>query len=483
MRTNLILIGLIAFCATGQCEDREFGNCSAIVGGSSLTVIGNEFANIIDIAGSEREVQVICDGAGERFTGIDQITVEAGDGDDTVSIDESDGLGALGIRIFGQNGNDWTKSQELRTGKVALRDHEFDGGLGVDTFLIASEELAERFDIAQGTDANSVEVPVMDIASGTKIANLKGSQLEILNVKMGDGNDQAHVTQILGMAINILGEEGDDGVTLTEILIEIFPPGPTLSVVDLGGGLDLCVIGGIPLSENYKIEALLDHEVPDPEIQIIDPITGNLFNILHVQHTEQIAINCDDGDDSVAVNWIAARMSGLTLLDVNLGAGENILSAVLGPPPDDGVPVPREVQIASLKVTGGGDDQITFNHSAGSWFDVAFDADTGKGDDAVSVFLGPPPDDSLPGPDGIRQLQYNVVAGKGDDFVRLQNQTQGEFFDVFFTAHFNNGDDLFEGIGPIRDAILLPGRGFDTARVTPNFRPFVSEFEKIEIQE
>jgi hypothetical protein len=246
MKANLILMHTLplsifcffAFSVAAEARDgRDLGNCTAIKDGSSLRVIGNEIANIIDIIGSEHDVTVICDGATETFTGINQMTVEAGDGDDTVSIDESDGLGAIGIHIFGQNGNDWTKSQELRTGKIALQDHEFDGGLGVDTFLIASEELADRFDIAQGTETNSVEVQVTDVATGT-------------------------------------------------------------------------------------------------------------------------------------------------------------------------------------------------------------------------------------------QLQYTVVAGKDDDFVRLENQTQGEFFDVFFTAHFNNGDDLFEGIGQIRDASLLPGRGFDTARGDTQLSPF-----------
>jgi hypothetical protein len=254
-------------------------------------------------------------------------------------------------------------------------------------------------------------------------------------------------------------------------------------VVDLGGGLDELVVNGIPLSEIYKIEGLLDQEVPDPEIQIIDPITGNLFNILRVQQTEQITVNTNDGDDNVSVNWIAGRMSGLTLLRLDLGNGENTLTAMLFPPPDDSVPVPREVQNANLGVNGGGEDQITFNHTAGSWFDVSFSADTGKGDDALSVLLGPPPDDSLPGPDGIRQLQFNLVAGKGDDFLTIQNQTQGEFFDVYLTAHLNSGDDLFQGIGQIRGAFLTPGRGFDTARVTENFRPFISEFELVEILE
>jgi hypothetical protein len=143
------------------------------------------------------------------------------------------------------------------------------------------------------------------------------------------------------------------------------------------------------------------------------------------------------------------------------------------------------VQTARFEVEAGpGNDQVAFSHSVGSWFDVFFAADTGPGADAVNALLKPPPDDGILGPEGLRQLQFNVVTGGNDDFVGLENQTSGESFNVFLYAGLEGGNDTFEGRGGrIHDANILPGRGFDTARVTPNFRPFVGDFERVEILE
>ncbi|HSE41285.1 MAG TPA: hypothetical protein VLH08_11025, partial [Acidobacteriota bacterium] len=244
------------------------------------------------------------------------------------------------------------------------------------------------------------------------------------------------------------------------------------------------VIGGTPLSEKWEIAGVLDQGIPDPEIRVIDPLTGLVAAQLQVQHTEEIAIQTKAGDDIVNVNWVAARMSDLTLLRVDLAEDEDVLNVMLFPPPDDGLPVEQEVQIARLQlISGSGSDQVNFNHFGGSWFDLSFTADTGKGDDGVSALLGPPPDDSLPGPEGIRRLHFDVDTGKGDDFTSLKNQTNSEFFDVFFDADFKGGDDLFEGSGQIQRAELLPGPGFDTARVTRNIISFVSAFEEIEIND
>jgi hypothetical protein len=147
-------------------------------------------------------------------------------------------------------------------------------------------------------------------------------------------------------------------------------------------------------------------------------------------------------------------------------------------------PPTREVQTARFEVLAGvGNDQVTLNHSAGNWFDVSLTADTGLGTDTVNAVPAPPPDDSIPGPEGLRQVQFNLVTGGDSDFVGFQNQTNGEFFDVSLSSDFGTGNDTFEGRGGIDDANILPGRGFDTARVTANFRPFVREFERIVISE
>ena len=73
-----------------------------------------------------------------------------------------------------------------------------------------------------------------------------------------------------------------------------------------------------------------------------------------------------------------------------------------------------------------------------------------------------------------------MPASGSDDFVALRNQTNGDFFVSLYTD-FGGGNDTFEGMGEIHDANISPGRGSDTARVTRNLLPFVSEFESVDI--
>jgi hypothetical protein len=567
----------------------ELGGCSAIVEGNRLLVIGNETSNIIEIVGSERGVQVTCDGASESFAGIEEITVEAGDGDDTVSINNTAGfLGGNAISISGEGGNDGITlllplelleplellglsfvaytgedSMQIISGPrddkidiapgteansvvarvtdiatemplanitasalevlrveagdgddqisadnsngllsgIAMRifaqdgddlllwavvpllpfieqDGLYDGGAGDDTMRIMAGPRADRFDIESGPEANAVALQVTDIATGRPLANISGSELEDLTVKMGDGNDQANVSHLVGVALNVLGQEGDD--TLTEVLIPIFPLGTSfISLVDLGPGDDKFSVVGASSPESYEMRGVPDLRIPDPEIRVTDLVTGREVADFHVQQTEEIMVEAGGGDDRVEVNWGAALMSGLSLIRADLGRGNDMFISNLLPVLTE--PPTNEVQTARFEVVAGrGDDQVTFNHSAGSWFDVFLTADMGLGTDTVNALLLPPPDDGIPGPEGLRQLQFDLLAGNGGDLVAVHNLTTGEFFDVFLETDLDGGDDTFEAVGAVVPCVH-PGRGFDTARVTRNLLPFVTEFERVEI--
>jgi hypothetical protein len=461
----------------------DLGGCTVIVDENRLSIIGNETANTIEMVGSESGVQVTCDGATDTFSGIEQVTIAAGAGDDSVDADNSNGLlGGIATNIFGQEGDDhmeWTHQYEFRPGNVTLLDHRFDGGFGEDVLLITSGPLQDRFDIASGRQASSVEVRIMHVVTQTALAHISGSAVETLTVKMGDANDHANIFQ-LGLALNVLGEGGDD--TLTEILIPIFPTGASLiALLDLGLGYDKFLLAGATSSEIYQISGVPDQGVPDPEIRVTDLVTGQVTADIHAQQTEEIMLEAGDGHDRVEVNWDAALMSGLSLIHADLGQGNdtfvsNLLPVLTEPPA-------HEVQTARFEVVAGrGNDQVTFSHFAGSWFDVFFTADMGPGADSVNALLSPPPDDSLPGPEGLRRLQFDLLAGNGGDLVALHNLTTGEFFDVFLEADLDGGNDTFEAVGGINPC-THPGRGFDTARVTRNLLPFVTEFERVEILE
>jgi hypothetical protein len=283
------------------------------------------------------------------------------------------------------------------------------------------------------------------------------------------------------VALNILGQGGDD-ISLIEVLPQIFQLGlPLLSLLDLGPGFDKASFIGTSAHENYDIRGVPDRIIPDPEVRVTNLVTGEVTADFHVQQTEEITVEAAGGDDRVEVNWDAALMSGLSLIRADLGRGNdmfvsNLLPVLIEPPT-------HEVQTARFELdTGPGNDEVAFSHFAGRWFDVFFAADMGAGADTVNALLFPPPDDGISGPEGLRQLQFNVVAGANADFVGLHNQTNGEFFDVFLETDLGGGDDTLEAVGGINPCVH-PGRGFDTARVTRNLLPFVSEFERVEILE
>jgi len=472
------IFSIIACAPMARAQSRSLlGSCSLIVDRNGLLVTGTRTANVIEIVGGERGVQVTCDGAMDTFSRIRAATIEAGDGDDTVHVDNSSGFLEV-IKIFGEGGTD---SGTFLVGERPPSNELFYGwwgGTGADNLGIVGSALADGFDVRPDAESNSAGVQVTDLCTGVALANINAFDNETLTIKMGAGNDVADVSQVAGTALNILGQGGDD-VTRLEVPITIFPTGITLiSFIDLGLGRDTFSIVGTSASEDYKILGTPDREI-DPQILVTDLLTGKLAADVHVQQTEEMMIETGDGDDRVELNWDAALMSGLSLIQANLGRGndtfESNLVAVLAEPPTN------QVQTARFEVEAGpGDDQVAFSDSAASWFNVFFTVDTGRGADLVDASLFPAPDDGVPGPPGSRQVQLNMVTGGNDDFVRFQNQTNGDVLNVFLFADLGGGNDIFEGLGEIHDASISPGRGLDTARVTRNLLPFVAEFEKVE---
>jgi hypothetical protein len=301
----------------------------------------------------------------------------------------------------------------------------------------------------------------------------------------GDGNDEFNLTYVLGAGLpgidlSLFGELFADALL---ILLEGRRPtefqGGT-AFWDGGSGVDKLTLVGTSASEYYGISGTPDRQ-NDPEIRVTDLVTGMVTADVHMQQTEEMTVRSGDSDDRIEVNWDAALMSGLTFIQAALGKGNDTFVANLLPVLTE--PSTREVQTARFEVLAGvGNDQVSFNHSAGSWFDVFFTADTGLGTDTVNALLLPPPDDSIPGPEGLRRLQFDLLAGNGEDLVAVHNLTTGEFFDVFLEADLGSDGDTFEAVGGILPCVH-PGRGFDTARVTRNLLPFVTEFERVEILE
>jgi hypothetical protein len=180
---RLTALALACFApVAGAQSHSDLGSCSVTVDGNRLLVVGDENPNTIDVVGTYTGVQVTCDGATDTFAGIEEITLEGRDDDDRVTVDDSLGfLGGSLINIFGEGGDDLLfqfsrlyNDEDPYSGPL---ETGWDGGTGYyDTFTIVGGPLADRFDIAPGTEANSVEVQVIDKATGVHLADISGSR-------------------------------------------------------------------------------------------------------------------------------------------------------------------------------------------------------------------------------------------------------------------------------------------------------------------
>lgn len=463
-------------------EEQVVGNCTTFVERGTLFVIGDEVANVIGIVATVGgSVQVTCDGASATFDRTTALTVRAGDGNDQISTDNSNGLLAgIAISVFGQGGNDLGHSMYSIL-PFLEQDSLYDGGPGDDRLVIVTTPRADQCVVRRSEAPDAVEVQVTDIATRLVIGNVMASAVESTSIKAGAGNDIMNVTGHLPTFLNFFGEEGDDEIVLTEVLIEILPSGGSLLSFVGGIGHDKFVYKGTTASEQYEIAGVPDLEIPDPELRVTDMATGLQIARVQFLHVEDVTLDTSGGDDVVEVQWDAALMSDLSMVQVDLGKGNNTMSVNLLPVLT--MPETEGVQSARFNVVGGsGKDQVTFSHSAGNWFDVVFTADLGKGNDAFSAELLPPPDDDLPGPNGVRSLQFDVATGSGNDLVSIHNRTTDEFFIANLSADFGGGADTLQATGIVRLS-LLPGAGVDTARITRNLLQFVTEFESVEILE
>jgi hypothetical protein len=459
-------------------EEQVVGNCTTFVERGTLFVVGNEVANDIGIGATVGgSVQVTCGGESATFDRTTALTVQAGDGNDQISADNSNGqLGGIFISVFGEGGND-LGNLFYPILPFVEQSSIYDGGPGDNTLVIVTTPRADQFDVRRGAAADAVEVQVTDIATGMVKGNVVALAIAVTSVKSGADNDIMNLTGRLPTFLSFFGEEGDDEMVLSEVLIEIFPSGvPLLSFVG-GIGHDKFIHKGTGASEHYEVAGVRDLTIPDPELRVADMATGLQLARVQFLRVDEVELDTSGGDDVVDVQWNAALMSELSLVQVDLGKGNNKMSVNLLPVLT--MPETEGVQRARFNVvSGSGKDQVTFSHSASNWFDVIFTADLGKGNDAFSAELGPPPDDGLPGPDGPRRLQFDVATGSGNDFVAIHNRTTDEFFIANLSADLAGDNDIFEATGII-GLSLLPGPGFDTARVTRNLLQFVTEFESV----
>jgi hypothetical protein len=181
------------------------------------------------------------------------------------------------------------------------------------------------------------------------------------------------------------------------------------------------------------------------------------------------------GDDVLAVT---AESFFDVFVDFDLGTGDDKadLTYVGGGSPDP----TADGSVRFIGHTGDGDDIV--NITGARFFDVFVDLDLGAGDDQALVDF-PATATAIPGK--VRELDFAVVGGTGDDAVKLN---ASGFFDVFAHLDLGAGDDMADlnyvgggapdPAGKVREASLnlLGGSGNDTIEAA------IAAFFQIDVQ-
>jgi Ca2+-binding RTX toxin-like protein len=306
--------------------------------------------------------------------GTEEITVEAGDGDDQIVIDNHNGgLGGINFNIFGQGGNDSLFAAWDVLESEAI-NYFFDGGQGDNHHLIIGSPRADRFDIQPSTEPGSFEVRVTDIVTDRLQAIITAENVSVTTIKAGDGDDEFNVSGLIGAALHLFGQGGNDSGA-----VEFHEPGepsepPAGIDFDGGSGHDLAHASLGYLDEYVEINGLPDLQGPDPLVRVTDLATGRVTAELRIVNAEEIAVDAAGGNDQVVMNDADGSFAGI------------------------------EFAIT----TGDGNDTLDVTHNGGIPGGGCIHAMLGNGDDRFSLVVPGPP--NTPGPDDNEQAsEWEVV--------------------------------------------------------------------------
>jgi len=192
MRTTKVML---------RCEGLEGRDCPAVqvfnVAGT-LTVVGSQVANDIEVVDNGTDVSVFVGGSAvtnSPFTGVTKVVVRGGSGDDTITYTASSLSAINTVKLQGGVGNDTITLNADSLDRV-------DAGAATTQFVIRGEQGADTIDASLG-----------NVAAGDTIA---------LNVSGGTGADNVTfgaITQAVGtMNVQITGDQGRDTISVSSNL-------------------------------------------------------------------------------------------------------------------------------------------------------------------------------------------------------------------------------------------------------------------------
>ena len=333
---------------------------------------------------------------------IGTIVVDAGAGDDSVRIDESNGVFTDGIptTIAGGDGNDSLIGGSGAETLIGGRGNDtIDGSHGNDVAFLGSGDDTFVWDPGDGSDSvegqSGNDTMVFNGASGAEQIDLSanGSRLRLFRDVGKVTMDTRGVEQV---DVNALG--GADTVTVNDLT----GTGVSGVNVDLAGALggtaadgqtDRVVVNG----SNGNDAINVDGDAGGVKVSGL----ATTVAIQHQEPTDQLAVDGLGGNDSISATGLAAQSIALTL---DGGAGDDTLAGSQG---------------VETLLSGDGNDSVDGNGGN----DTAM---LGAGDD---TFVWDPGDgsDVVEGQDGADTMVFNGAAA-GEHIDLSANGSRLRFF-------------------------------------------------------
>ena len=273
----------------------------AVLSNGTLTVTGTAAADGITVALSEAatagqtQVQVAVNGTQQSFTGsIGHVVVNAGDGDDTVTVDGvADSYAGLpDVSVTGGNGND------RLTFENGDNDVTLDGGDGNDTLF------------ADGGDR-----ALVTMLGGAGDDDLTADLDAQASINGGDGNDTITLSQEVNTPETVVGGAGTD-----TLVVEL---GDGSGSINLDGKADSTAVGyGGPSSFGADLENLTVTGI-DGGLSVAGNALDNVITLSG--DAGPVTVHGGDGNDTVSVG---GGLSGSLYGD----AGSDTFNAADGQP-------------------------------------------------------------------------------------------------------------------------------------------------------
>jgi hypothetical protein len=220
-------------------SDRVVPSCTMTQVDDLLTIRGDSHANVVDIVDDGTTVTVTCDdGAEETFTGVTDIVVKTGSGDDTLTYTFTGALAADATRSL---------DVSLGNGHDTFEGTLADGAADPVTGESVASALGDgaTLDVVvrgyNGHDTLSFDASATDVGTGAT-----------LSVMLGGGNGKDVIDAVYGgvllgdLVLLVNGANGQDEVS-AEATFDALPPDttPADTTDDVSGGsADIDVLGG-----------------------------------------------------------------------------------------------------------------------------------------------------------------------------------------------------------------------------------------------